>query len=81
MTGPGHQEIEKEHKETMNKVAELLGGLFKGYGFTLLVFPFGPRDDGRMNYISNAQRPDMLLAMKEFIARHEGRSADSSAKH
>lgn len=42
-------------------------------GFALLMFPFGEKPDGRINYISNAQREDMLVAMKEFISRNEGR--------
>jgi hypothetical protein len=26
-----------------------------------------------VNYVSNAQRPDMLVAVKEWLARAEGR--------
>lgn len=43
------------------------------WGFALLVFPFGEVADGRVNYLSNAERETMIVAMKEFIARHEGR--------
>lgn len=49
----------------------------KPFGFALLVFPFGDKPKGRMNYISNAQRADMLIAMKEFIARSEGFDVDT----
>jgi len=38
-----------------------------GWGFTLLLFTFGP--GGALSYISNADRSDMLLTMKEFINR------------
>jgi hypothetical protein len=38
-----------------------------GWGFTLLLFTFGP--GGTLSYISNADRSDMLLTMKEFIKR------------
>jgi hypothetical protein len=38
-----------------------------GWGFTLLLFTFGP--GGSLSYISNADRSDMLLTMKEFIRR------------
>jgi hypothetical protein len=38
-------------------------------GFAVLVFTFG--DGGGMAYASNAQRPDMVNAMKEFINRSE----------
>jgi hypothetical protein len=36
-----------------------------GWGFVVLAFPFGA--GGRMNYISNAQRADVVRAMYEFI--------------
>lgn len=39
-------------------------------GFCLLVFDFG--EEGRMNYASNANRHDVVAAMKEFIAKMEG---------
>lgn len=35
------------------------------WGFILLCFPFGP--DGRMMYVANARRPDVVRAMYEFI--------------
>ena len=60
----------------MNRLAGALDGMFEGYGFCLLVFPLADTEgdmNGRMNYISNAERRDMLIAMKEFIARNEGR--------
>lgn len=67
-----HQPIEREHHALMNATAEGLSEIFKGYGFALLVFPLG-ENDGRMNYICNCERGDMLTAMKEFIANNEGR--------
>jgi hypothetical protein len=33
-----------------------------------------------MNYISNAGRPEMLIAMKEFIARNQFAETTSEAK-
>jgi hypothetical protein len=36
-----------------------------GWGFVVLAFPFGA--DSRMNYISNAERADVVRAMYEFI--------------
>jgi len=72
--------IEKRHYDTMNRLAEVLDDALnkyapKKYGFTLLVFEFNTTD-GRMNYISNANRPEMITAMKEFIANCEGRMID-----
>jgi hypothetical protein len=37
-----------------------------GWGFVVLAFPFGV--DGRMNYVANAKRQDVVRAMYEFIA-------------
>lgn len=47
-------------------IAKRLG---KKYGFCLLVFDFG--ETGRMNYVSNAKREDMIPAIKEFIEKTE----------
>ena len=74
----GHQPIEQQHRELMNGVAAGLSDIFPGLGFALLVFPLG-ENDGRMNYICNCEREDMLTAMKEFIARNEGRYARAGA--
>ena len=41
--------------------------------FCLLVFPFEGNPASRVNYISNAPRPAMMAALKEFIARTESR--------
>jgi hypothetical protein len=42
-------------------------------GFVLLVFPFKGHE-GRANYISNADRKDIVTLMKEQIRRFEGQS-------
>jgi hypothetical protein len=36
-----------------------------GWGFVVLAFPYGV--GGRMNYVANAQRADVVRAMYEFI--------------
>lgn len=64
--------IEPKHKEFMNLLARFLDTQLEGYGFTLLVFEF-ETSNGRINYISNAKREDMIVSMKEFIANCEGR--------
>lgn len=68
--------IPPELINTMQAVADLLKDVFEPLGFTLLVFDMG--DSGRMNYISSAKREDMITAMKEFIAHHEGRIQPST---
>ncbi len=66
--------------ELANEQAKAIGHAIDGFlnpngdedfGFAVLIFKMGEVD--RMNYISNAVRADMLAAMKEFIARNEGR--------
>lgn len=43
-----------------------------GHGFALLLFNFGEK--GYLAYFSNAERADMVKAMREWIEREEGRS-------
>lgn len=64
------QPIEKKHSAAMNAVAHTLDQVFAGYGWALLVFEQNTTK-GRMNYISNSNRADMLRAMREFIAKNE----------
>lgn len=47
-----------------------LTGEDRKVGFTLLLFNFG--DEGRVNYVSNADRADMIATMKTLLARWEG---------
>ena len=76
------QAIEPKYVEQMNEVAHSLDKLFnpnlndKKVGFALLVFPLN-EEPGRMNYLSNAQRDDMINSLKEFIARAEGQIEDN----
>ena len=76
----GDGPIEPKHHGNMNAVAGVLDQIFNGeakgadrkVGFVLMVFPFG-NSDGRCNYISNgAERGDIVVLMKEMIARFEG---------
>jgi hypothetical protein len=77
----GHAPIEKQYLEKMNATARALDELFNGNakgkarktGFVLMVFPFGEEASGRFNYISNgANRKDIVVLMKEMIAKFEG---------
>lgn len=45
----------------------------KTLAFVLLVAEFGKAEGGRVNYVSNAERADVLAMMREYIARAEGR--------
>lgn len=66
----------------MNQIAQGLDDAFNGsvrpkkIGFVLLMAEFGNTDGGRVNYISNGERADMIAMMKEWLARAEGRYAE-----
>ena len=69
--------IRPEVREQMREIGRLIGSAMPpGFGFALLVFDTNTTS-GFMNYISNAQRDDVLTAMKEFVARSEGRMPDA----
>lgn len=77
--------IETKHHELMNAVGAGLDDVFNGEvlpglprtkhtGFLLCVFDFGePHPGSRFNYISNADRLDVLATLKDIVARLEGR--------
>lgn len=75
------QPVEPEFRQKMRDVGDAIDLVFNGglkghdrkVGFALFIFKFGQGDDHRSNYISNANREDMLATLKEFIARAEGR--------
>lgn len=73
----GDAPIEPRFRDLMQGLArgvdEVLNGESgeKRNGFVLLVFPFEGRE-GRCNYISNADRADIVTLLKEQIARFEG---------
>lgn len=70
--------MEKENR----RVGELIGRSIKesggGYGFALFMFSFG--DGPEMTWISNAERRDMIKALKEFIEQVESGNDDEFAK-
>jgi len=52
-------------------------GKKKKNGFVLLVFPLDRPEGQRTNYVSNGQRQDIIVALKEIIARFEGQPQQS----
>ncbi|SFG09109.1 hypothetical protein SAMN05518801_10773 [Novosphingobium sp. CF614] len=80
-----HGPIDPRHRANMNMMANAIDDVLndgkqpKKFGFCMLVAEFGKIDNGRVNYISNGSRADMLTMMKEFIARAEGRYAEGGA--
>lgn len=72
----GNAPIEPEFYEMMNKLAHGLDHMFnqgeeKRIGFILMTFNFGDKP-GRCNYISNAQREDVVVLLREQLAYFEG---------
>lgn len=61
-----HAPIEGKHYDLMNGLGKILEDAFPGNGFALLIFPFG-EEPGRLNYISNAKREDMLVTIQAWI--------------
>lgn len=66
--GPSPKLLELEAKA--RAIGRIIGGACPpGVGFSLQLFDFG--DSGFCTYISNAQRDDMIKAMKELIGKLE----------
>ena len=78
-------QIELKYHDQMNALARAIDELFnpethspklhgkpdkRETGFFLAVYPFG--DQGRFNYISNCDRNDVVVLLKEMLARFEG---------
>lgn len=71
---PINEAAEKELIEKMTEIMKKAGVKVKeelpeGLGFALLAFPFNEK--GRLFYISNAERNDIVNVMKEWIERTE----------
>lgn len=72
----GDAPIEEQYQQEMNDLARLINWTLNeeahpgSTGFILMVFPFG--DEGRCNYISNADREDIVTLFKEQLSRLEG---------
>ena len=79
--------VDQVYQMQLNALAGIIDGLLNGencpadqrkVGFALLMFPFGEVPDNRINYISNGDRRDMLAALKELVARFEGRHVEET---
>lgn len=79
--------IQEQYRKQMNRLAKLIDEFFNGrrkpnrkptVGFILLTAEFGKIEGGRVNYISNGNREDMIAMMREYLARIEGRYSEGS---
>jgi hypothetical protein len=74
------QPIEEEYRSKMNALAVGIDKILNGddlgkerkVGFLLGVFEFGDLEGGRFNYISNANRSDIINLLKEMTAKFQG---------
>ncbi len=83
---PKIETSEKRLNELARKVAKLIGQDLPGdVGFGLFLFNYGNEETGEagfMSWISNAERQTMIPALKEWIARAEGRfSTGPNGRH
>lgn len=59
----------RQTERKLQRVAKHLQQEFPGLGFALIVFPF--EEQTWSTYVSNAQRPDMIKALREAAVRLE----------
>lgn len=69
-------------KNRMQKIAKCVDGLLpNNYGFCVLAFSFGDSPNREMMYASNANREDIVIAMKEWIEKTESNYANDTGKY
>ena len=69
-------------KGKMQKIARKVDEeLPNGYGFVVLTFNFGEGIDNEMMYVSNANRQDIVKAMKEWIEKTEQNFGNDTGKY
>ena len=80
-SGPVQEQYQAQMTALCHAIDEILNGKEtpKKVGFALLMFDFAGANSERMNYMSNAGRGEMLCALKELVARFEGRHIEETA--
>ncbi len=69
-------------KSKMQTIAKKVNEeLPEGYGFVVLSFNFGKGKDNEMMYVSNADRQDIVFAMKEWINRTEENFGNDTGRY
>lgn len=53
----------------------------ENYGFVVLAFNFGEGENNEMMYVSNADRLDIVEAMKEWIQKTENNFGNDTGKY
>lgn len=65
--------VQPDLQDPMQALSEVIADALPGKGFALLAWDWSNEPGGRMNYVGNAVRDDIVVAMREFIAAHEER--------
>ena len=71
------EEFVKQHLQVIAQKVD--NELPTGFGFVVLTFEFGKT--GQMMYVSNAEREDIVKAMKEWIAKTENNYGNDTGKY
>lgn len=85
MPGLTQPPIEPKYVDLMRALAQGIDGIVnpdsekKETGFLLMLFPLEGHA-GRCNYISNAERSDVQVLLREQLARFEGRMVDEAGR-
>jgi hypothetical protein len=80
----GSGPVEEKYQNKMGELARAIDHFFnentteRTTGFVLMVFPFN--DAGRCNYMSNAEREDVIVLLREQLSHFEG-MADGHVGH
>lgn len=70
-------EVAKHVEQMLTPELQRLAGMIQGempegWGFGLLMFEFTEKPGGPLLWVSNAERPQMIVAMQEYVDRiHE----------
>lgn len=74
MTENGNMRAAVENAQTLAGYVDVLlnGNRGRTVGFALVFFPLGEPDRTLVNYVGNCERADMLVMLKEIVARWEG---------
>lgn len=76
------KELQEQLKGKMKKIAQKVDEeLPEGFGFIVLAFPFGKNIENEMLYVSNSERANVILVMKEFIEKTENTYENDTEKY
>lgn len=74
-----NNELVKSKMQTIAKKVD--DEIPEGFGFCVLVFPFGKRPDAQMMYVSNADRLDIIKSMEEWIEKTKDTFGNDTGKY